>query len=68
MHRPILNWDTRPIAVGSKVDFQNLNAFLEKRQIRLSSLVDRVFSFNDAKDAFNYLKSGKHVGKIVVQV
>jgi NADPH:quinone reductase-like Zn-dependent oxidoreductase len=30
--------------------------------------IDRIFTFDQAKDAFAYLESGKHFGKIVVRV
>jgi NADPH:quinone reductase-like Zn-dependent oxidoreductase len=53
---------------GSKADFQALNKFLEDKKIRLDSLVDRVFSFDEAEAAFEYLATGKHVGKVVVRL
>ncbi|KAF2119460.1 chaperonin 10-like protein [Lophiotrema nucula] len=56
------------IRVGSKVDFQELNQFLEEKQVKLDTLIDRTFQFDDAKAAFEHLKSGKHVGKIVIKV
>jgi NADPH:quinone reductase-like Zn-dependent oxidoreductase len=31
-------------------------------------VVDKVFEFEDAKDAYKYLESQKHVGKIVIKV
>jgi threonine dehydrogenase-like Zn-dependent dehydrogenase len=58
----------RGIQGGSKADFQALNKFLEDKKIRLDSLVDRVFSFDEAEAAFEYLATGKHVGKVVVRL
>ncbi|KAJ4287637.1 hypothetical protein N0V90_012340 [Kalmusia sp. IMI 367209] len=54
--------------VGSKLDFQELNRFLEEKQLRLGALIDRTFDLGEAKEAFEYLASGKHVGKIVIKV
>jgi NADPH:quinone reductase-like Zn-dependent oxidoreductase len=31
-------------------------------------IIDRVFSFDEAIDAFAYLESQRHVGKIVIKV
>jgi len=56
------------IGVGSKVDFQNLNKFIEERKVKLQPLIDRVFKFDKSPEAFNYLDSGKHVGKIVIKL
>lgn len=58
----------RGIAVGSKEDYQRMNAFLEEKKVSLEPMIDRVFSFQDSKEAFDYLYSGKHVGKIVIKL
>ncbi|OLN95496.1 Zinc-type alcohol dehydrogenase C1773.06c-like protein 1 [Colletotrichum chlorophyti] len=56
------------IAVGSKEDFQDLCQFLEEKKISLSPLIDRVFSFTESEEAFNYLYSGSHIGKVVIKM
>ncbi|KAJ7251726.1 chaperonin 10-like protein [Mycena rebaudengoi] len=56
------------IAVGSRLDFQNLNNWLEEKGVRLSPLIDKVFSFDDSIAAFDYLHSAKHVGKVVIKL
>ncbi|KAL7907083.1 GroES-like protein [Trichoderma velutinum] len=56
------------IAVGTKIDFEEFNAHLEKRKINLQPLVDRVFALDEGKEAFDYLLAGRHVGKIIVKV
>ncbi|GME48504.1 hypothetical protein GTA08_BOTSDO05272 [Neofusicoccum parvum] len=56
------------IGVGSKKDFQNLNQFLEEKSLRIHSIIDRTFSFDDSKAAFDYLYSGKHKGKVVIKI
>lgn len=54
--------------MGSKLDYQRLNEFLEEKKVNLGSVIDRVFSFQDSKAAFDYLYSGKHVGKVVIKL
>ncbi|KAL2145074.1 hypothetical protein VTI28DRAFT_7953 [Corynascus sepedonium] len=56
------------IHVGSRLDFLELNRFLEEKQVSLAPLVDRVFSFEESPAAFEYLYSGNHVGKVVIKV
>ncbi|KAF1847015.1 NAD(P)-binding protein [Cucurbitaria berberidis CBS 394.84] len=53
---------------GSKVDFEMLVEFLEAKKIHVDTIIDRVFSFDDAPAAFEYLSSGKHVGKVVIRL
>ncbi|KAK4235179.1 hypothetical protein C8A03DRAFT_18046 [Achaetomium macrosporum] len=53
---------------GSKQDYVNLNRFLEEKKVSLAPLVDRVFAFDEAPAAFDYLYSGSHVGKVVIKV
>ncbi|KAK3936365.1 hypothetical protein QBC46DRAFT_366966 [Diplogelasinospora grovesii] len=47
------------IGVGSKLDFMDLNRFLEERQVKPEALLDRVFE---------YLYSGRRVGEVVISV
>ena len=55
--------------MGSKVDFVALNKFFEENKVSLAPLVDeRIFSFEEAGAAFDYLWSGKHVGKVVIRI
>jgi NADPH:quinone reductase-like Zn-dependent oxidoreductase len=35
---------------------------------KLRPVVDRVFAFEDAKDAFAYMASGKHFGKVAIAI
>ncbi|KAI9172647.1 Zinc-type alcohol dehydrogenase [Paramyrothecium foliicola] len=56
------------IGVGSKVDFQDLCQFLEEKKVSLSPIIDRVFSFDESEEAFKYLYSGSHVGKVVIKI
>ncbi|KAF2823883.1 alcohol dehydrogenase [Ophiobolus disseminans] len=56
------------IAVGSKAEFEEMNRYLEEKKVKLTPALDRTFDFKDSKEAFEYLASGKHTGKIVIKV
>ena len=58
----------RGILGGSKADFEALNKFLGDKKIRLDSLIDRVFSFDEVEAAFAYLAASNHVGKVVIRL
>jgi len=52
------------IYVGTRDDFEAMNEFLIEHQ--LHPVIDRVFSFEDAAAAYEYMDSGAHMGKIVI--
>ena len=52
------------IYVGSREMFVAMNQALELHSIH--PIVDRVFPFAQARDAYRYLKSGAHFGKVVI--
>jgi NADPH:quinone reductase-like Zn-dependent oxidoreductase len=54
------------VYVGSVRMFEALNRALSLHQ--LHPVVDRVFAFDDARSAYEYLASGQHFGKVVVRV
>jgi NADPH:quinone reductase-like Zn-dependent oxidoreductase len=54
------------IYVGSVAMFDNLIRALEARQI--DPVIDRTFSFAEAREAYAYLASGQHFGKVVIRV
>jgi NADPH:quinone reductase-like Zn-dependent oxidoreductase len=54
----------RRIAVGSRAQFTAMNRAIAVH--RLKPVIDRVFQFDDAIDAFRYYHAGKYFGKIVV--
>jgi NADPH:quinone reductase-like Zn-dependent oxidoreductase len=54
------------IYVGSRADFLAMNKFLSGHPIH--PVVDRTFPFEEAGEAFEYLASGEHFGKVVVEV
>ena len=56
----------RGIYVGSRRMFENLNQALSANA--LHPIVDRVFPFDAVRDAYEYLASGAHFGKVVIKV
>jgi NADPH:quinone reductase-like Zn-dependent oxidoreductase len=52
------------IAVGSRRNFEDSLAVVAQHRIRPA--VDRVFSFEQAREAYRYLDSRAHVGKVVI--
>jgi NADPH:quinone reductase-like Zn-dependent oxidoreductase len=65
---PILmkNVKVQGIFVGSRRMFEAMNRAIE--QAALHPVVDRVFSFDQAKEAMNHMESGAHFGKVVIRV
>jgi threonine dehydrogenase-like Zn-dependent dehydrogenase len=59
---------SRGIAVGSRNDQQDLCDFIAANKLSLDFLIDKVFPFEDALAAFEYLYSGAHVGKVVIKL
>jgi NADPH:quinone reductase-like Zn-dependent oxidoreductase len=45
--------------------FEEMNAFITRHDIR--PVIDRVFDFKDADDAYAYMDTGSHFGKIVIR-
>ena len=56
----------RGIYVGSRDDFIGMLQTMEHKNIK--PIIDKVFPFKAAPDAYRYLESQKHVGKIVIKV
>jgi NADPH:quinone reductase-like Zn-dependent oxidoreductase len=54
------------IYVGSRADFEAMNAFISRHQLR--PIIDRVFSFEEAPAAYQYMESAAHFGKIVIKL
>jgi NADPH:quinone reductase-like Zn-dependent oxidoreductase len=52
------------ISVGSRADFEGMNRAIALH--RLHPVIDRVFRFADAPDAYRYFESRAHFGKIVI--
>lgn len=65
---PVLlrNIRVQGVLVGSREMFERMNRSLADR--RLVPVIDRVFDFEQAPDAFAHVASGRHVGKVVIRV
>ncbi len=61
-----MNATASGIYVGSRADFEAMNMFISKYQIR--PLIDRTFDFDQAPEAFEFMKSGYFMGKIVIRL
>ncbi len=54
------------IYVGSRAMFADLLNCARINELR--PVIDRVFSFDEALDAYRHLKSGSHFGKVVIRI
>ncbi|MCP5329293.1 MAG: zinc-binding dehydrogenase [Steroidobacteraceae bacterium] len=54
------------ISVGSRAEFEALNAFLTEHAIR--PVIDRVFPFEQADEAYAWMATGNHFGRIVIRL
>jgi NADPH:quinone reductase-like Zn-dependent oxidoreductase len=65
---PILHKQLRVqgIYVGSRAMFKEMNAEIAKS--KMHPVIDRVFDFDNAREAFVHMRSASHFGKIVIRV
>jgi len=56
----------RGIFVGSREMFERMNRAIAVHELR--PVVDRVFSFEEAAEAYRYVQSGAHLGKVVIKI
>lgn len=54
------------IYVGSREMFEAMNRAITLHQLK--PVIDRIFPFTQAQEAYHYLKSAAHFGKVVIQV
>ncbi len=54
----------RGMEVGSKRDFEAMNQAIANQDIH--PVIDRIFPFEQTKEAFEYLERGLHFGKVVI--
>jgi NADPH:quinone reductase-like Zn-dependent oxidoreductase len=66
--RPVLmnNLRIQGIFVGAKTVFEAMNRVLSRGKVH--PVIDRVFGFDEVPQAFSYLKSAQHFGKICIKV
>lgn len=54
------------IYTGPRTMFEQMNKAISVNEMR--PVIDRVFEFAEAREAFKYMESGSHFGKIVVRI
>ncbi|EIW76605.1 NAD(P)-binding protein [Coniophora puteana RWD-64-598 SS2] len=56
----------RGILIGSVAQFESMNRLIKTKKIK--PVVDKVFPFEQTIQAYSYLESQQHVGKVVIKV
>lgn len=54
----------RAIGIGSREDLENMGRALSFHGVH--PIVDRVFPFEEARQAFEHFAAGQHFGKVVI--
>jgi NADPH:quinone reductase-like Zn-dependent oxidoreductase len=54
------------VFVGSRQMFEAMNRAIELH--RIEPVIDRVFAFEDVKEAYRTMKTATHIGKIVIEI
>jgi NADPH:quinone reductase-like Zn-dependent oxidoreductase len=54
----------RRLFVGSRADFETMNRAIALHRLR--PVIDRVFAFGDATQAYEHFEAKRHVGKVVI--
>lgn len=65
---PVLmrNIKIQGILVGSRQAFENMNQAISVHS--LHPVIDKVFAFDEARDAFEYLQASQHMGKVCIKI
>ncbi|KAF2106186.1 putative alcohol dehydrogenase [Lophiotrema nucula] len=58
----------RGINVGTLHDFESLNGLVEATELRFEDVIDKRFGFEQAAEAIEYLWSGQHMGKVIIEL
>ena len=64
--RPIMQCIVRGIYVGSRQMFEAMSMAIAHHKLR--PVIDRVFPFEAAQDAYRHLQSQTHLGKVVIRI
>ena len=56
----------RGIFVGGREHFEGLLRAVD--QTRMKPVIDRMFPFDEARRAYEFLRSAKHFGKVVIEI
>jgi D-arabinose 1-dehydrogenase-like Zn-dependent alcohol dehydrogenase len=60
------NVNVSGIYVGSRENFEALNAFIDQHKVK--PVIDKVFEFEDAPAAYELMESDQFLGKIVIRL
>lgn len=52
--------------IGPRTELEDMVRFIEAKGLK--PVIDKEFAFSEAKEAFEYVKAQKHVGKVVIRV
>jgi NADPH:quinone reductase-like Zn-dependent oxidoreductase len=55
-----------PKLISSANSKKGMNMAIALHQIK--PVIDRVFPFSEAPEAYRYLRDGRHLGKVVIQI
>ncbi|KAF7775738.1 hypothetical protein Agabi119p4_4131 [Agaricus bisporus var. burnettii] len=58
----------RGLVVGSVAQFKDMNRLISANPTKTRPVISKVFSFEEAREAYAFLESQKHVGKVVIKV
>ncbi|KAJ7671881.1 hypothetical protein B0H17DRAFT_192987 [Mycena rosella] len=58
----------RGFHVGSVAQFKNMNKLISANPDTTRPVIDKVFPFEETKEAFSYFQSQAHVGKVVIKL
>ncbi|MEX1311306.1 MAG: NAD(P)-dependent alcohol dehydrogenase [Candidatus Sulfomarinibacteraceae bacterium] len=61
-----INATASGVYVGSRADFEAMNEFVSEHRIRPH--IDRVFDFEEAREAYDYMGESRFMGKIVIRM
>ncbi|HSC40202.1 MAG TPA: NAD(P)-dependent alcohol dehydrogenase [Chitinophagaceae bacterium] len=62
----VKNLRIQPVFVGSRLGFEAMNRAIAFHHIK--PVIDAVFSFEEARDAYRYMAKGEQFGKVVVRL
>ena len=58
----------RGINAGTKYDMEDLCEALSSDQTQLDDIIDKVFPFDEAEEAVQFVWEGKQIGKVVLRL
>lgn len=57
----------RGLLVGSRLMFEEMNRAIEANNIH-PIIDEKIFEFDQVKEAYQYMRDGKHFGKICIKI